>query len=238
MKEIVGDLWAQPADAICVTTNGHVTTAGRAVMGRGCAKEATQKVPGIQQTLGKMIQTYGNKVTRLAIYNGKCIVAFPVKSEGEVCTVKQDNVVVHMKHQFRPGHMVPGWACKARLDIIEESCKLLVELAHLKKWTKVILPRPGCGYGELHYDDVRPILERHLDDRFYIITKPRRGKMEIDKIFCPSCQWHLPYDEPKYFPQLVTPWGENGVIIQCENCKTQFQLIEKVKRTYEFGGIE
>lgn len=39
-NEVVGNMWAIPADAYCITTNGFVKKNGEAVMGAGCAKEA------------------------------------------------------------------------------------------------------------------------------------------------------------------------------------------------------
>lgn len=57
------------------------------------------------------------------------------------------------------------------LRLIERSCRELVELANQQGWSKVVLPRPGCGGGGLDWRQVRPLLERHLDQRFYIITQ-------------------------------------------------------------------
>ncbi len=34
------------------------------------------------------------------------------------------------------------------------------------------LPRVGCGNGSLDWEDVQPILERHLDDRFILVSLP------------------------------------------------------------------
>ena len=39
-------------------------------------------------------------------------------------------------------------------------------------WETVVLPRLGCGLGQLRWDDVKPILERYLDDRFIVLTPP------------------------------------------------------------------
>ncbi|MBI4542744.1 MAG: ADP-ribose-binding protein, partial [Gemmatimonadetes bacterium] len=43
MLERRSDLFAQDADAVCITTNGADDRAGCAVMGRGCALQAAQR---------------------------------------------------------------------------------------------------------------------------------------------------------------------------------------------------
>jgi hypothetical protein len=35
----------------------------------------------------------------------------------------------------------------------------------------VLVPRPGCGNGQLDWEDVKPILLDHFDDRFIVVTK-------------------------------------------------------------------
>lgn len=57
------------------------------------------------------------------------------------------------------------------LSIIERSCWELVELTNQQGWSRVVLPRPGCGGGGLEWRQVRPLLERLFDKRFYVITQ-------------------------------------------------------------------
>src|SRR4051812_3283092 len=79
MKEITGNLWdyyGKPNHIVCITTNGMVKRNGKCVMGRGCAFEATQRVPGIASALGNRIQAIGNQNVFLDDYK---IMTFPVK---------------------------------------------------------------------------------------------------------------------------------------------------------------
>ena len=62
------------------------------------------------------------------------------------------------------------WRAPAKLDLIRRSAEELVALADTHGWEKVILPRPGCGAGQLTWSDVQPIIAPVLDDRFWIIN--------------------------------------------------------------------
>jgi O-acetyl-ADP-ribose deacetylase (regulator of RNase III) len=143
MKEIEGDLWEYHGTAIiAVTTNGQVSRKGEAVFGRGCARQAGERFPGLERRLGELITADGNHVAVL----GEGLVSFPVE---------------HTPYE------TPD------LRLIERSTRELAELADSLGWKGVVLPRPGCGGGGLEWKDVKPILERYLDDRFLVITKPQ-----------------------------------------------------------------
>ncbi|CAA9352962.1 MAG: hypothetical protein AVDCRST_MAG93-7205 [uncultured Chloroflexia bacterium] len=144
MKEQRKDLWSIEADLRLITTNGHVTKAGKCVMGRGCAKEARDSIPGIDQKLGNLLGEHGNRVMRLTRINGADLASFPVKH--------------HWKEEADP-------------ELIERSAKQLVALADKFGYTGVVLPRPGCGNGRLKWADVRGILAQILDDRFTVVSK-------------------------------------------------------------------
>jgi hypothetical protein len=148
MFEVKGDLWTLPAKVIFITTNGTVKKNGEAVMGRGCALEAKKKYSGIEFDLGRHIKKFGNRVTRLV--NGydenPHILSFPVKH---------------------------NWWEVADLDLIARSCIQAQEMMdHFAGPNDFIaLPRPGCGNGQLEWEDVKPICEKFLDNRFGLVFK-------------------------------------------------------------------
>jgi hypothetical protein len=144
VREDLLDLWDAPCDARCITTNGTVKDNGRAVMGRGVAKQATQRYAYLQKALGELLQTLGNHVHVLRIATGEpTLVTFPVKHE---------------------------WEERADLELIARSARELVILASDMGWATIVLPRPGCGNGHRKWSEVRPILQPILDDRFTVVT--------------------------------------------------------------------
>jgi len=153
MLEAKGNLWGFPNTVVCITTNGFVKSNGRAVMGRGCAKEARDRYPGIDLALGSLIRKYGNAINLLnwemhdmGFDLDRIIFSFPVKH---------------------------NWWEKADIDLIKRSA---VELNNLKynnkEWldANFVLPRPGCGNGQLDWADVKPVIAPILDDRITVVT--------------------------------------------------------------------
>jgi hypothetical protein len=76
MLETVGDVWEYAATGIIViTTNGSQTPDGRAIFGRGVARQATRRYSSLAEKLGRLLAAQGNHVFDL----GDGIVTFPVE---------------------------------------------------------------------------------------------------------------------------------------------------------------
>jgi len=151
MKEVHGDIWKADDDYVVITTNGAVRRDGAAVMGRGVALQAKLRYQGIEFILGNFLKTYGNHV-KLITGLHPIIISFPVKHH---------------------------WRQKADLKLISQSARELVQLIDLRVrlgygnpvgnlFPSVALPRPGCGNGQLEWEDVRPIVRTILDNRFTV----------------------------------------------------------------------
>jgi hypothetical protein len=152
MQELQGDLFAflyQPEYIICIPVNGNLNNCGEAVMGKGVACTAADRLPQLPQILGQLIKERGNHVSCL-------------------------NTNWRKPHLFS----VPtkhNWYEPSDLKLIARSLyemrKLYYALA-LKDFgiNYVILPRVGCGAGQLGWATVRLIVEEYLpEDNFLII---------------------------------------------------------------------
>ena len=55
-----GDMWTAytAADIFLITTNATITTRGALVMGRGIARQAKERFPGLDTALGTHVQTW------------------------------------------------------------------------------------------------------------------------------------------------------------------------------------
>lgn len=147
MKELSGNLWDLARGAVLViTTNGCVNKRGECVMGRGIALQAKTRYPQIARKLGEYIARYGNRCFNLGCYGEYRLVSFPVKHR---------------------------WDQPADLNLISLSARQLVEMTDKFGWQAVYMPRPGCGNGRLDWNQVRPVLEPVLDERFYVCTLQR-----------------------------------------------------------------
>ncbi|MEW6545089.1 MAG: ADP-ribose-binding protein [Nitrospirota bacterium] len=145
MREATVNLWDCHAQGIivAVTTNGAVTRAGVAVMGKGCAKEAAARFPALPVRLGLRLRTEGNRLYWWPDYR---LVTFPTK------------------HDWRDR--------TADLALIQRSASALRDLIDANGWSTVAVPRPGCGAGLLHWEvEVRPILQEMWDDRVLVVHR-------------------------------------------------------------------
>jgi hypothetical protein len=146
MKQVRGDvfdLMQNDYDAFCITTNGVVKQNGACVMGRGIAQTCRDRFKGIDLRLGRKLKEGGNHVYQLGQYEDGRILSFPVK------------------------HL---WNEQADTNLIERSCHELNKLVDEKGYSKVLLPRPGCGNGQLSWADVKPVIEPILSDKIYVVT--------------------------------------------------------------------
>lgn len=148
MIEQSGNLWelVGPNDALVITTNGDVRKNGTAVMGRGIALQATQHDPTVADRLGAFLKAFGNQL--FVIHKNPVWISFPVKHH---------------------------WNEPADLELIRQSAKDLPKFITMLNYIyvhidKIYLPRPGCGNGRRKWEEVKPIIEPYLDDRFIVVT--------------------------------------------------------------------
>ena len=143
MKEITGNIWDYHDNGqwIVVPTNGSVRNDGACVMGRGIALQAARRFLALPYELGQRLAARGNRVYFFPDYR---LLTFPVR------------------------HI---WSERAELHLIEESTHSLYILVSsaMPKLEVVYLPRVGCGNGRLLWQDVKPVLEQYLDDRFVVV---------------------------------------------------------------------
>ena len=171
MLERVGNMLEMKCHAICVTTNGFVSSNGKAVMGRGIAKQIAELLPDIPYQLGNLIARNGNKTQIIHQTNNLSFISFPVKPSQVI--YDSNNIVSHAKSKYSVGQIVPGFHAVAEPEIIRRSCIELVQLANDNPdWEIILIPRAGCGAGELKWEDVKPIMQEYLDDRFIVCTFP------------------------------------------------------------------
>lgn len=146
MQEIRGNLWDfydRPNHIVCITTNGFVKNDGSAVMGRGCALEATTRFPWMPRALGKHIKEQGNVAHLMYTSEDQTegVFIFPVKH---------------------------NWWETADLSLIEQSARKLAEYANGATDHIFILPKPGCGNGKLDWSLVREQI-KFLPDNVLVI---------------------------------------------------------------------
>lgn len=145
------------ADAICFTSNGVIKKNGSLVMGAGVAKAFRDRFDGIDAEAGKCVKTFGNICQR---------VAFHIWRDDDGTPQKVALIAFPTKHH---------WRNPSDIKLIEKSVDELIALADDNNWNSIYIPAPGVSHGGLDWKtEVRPLLEKKLDDRF-IITFYQKG---------------------------------------------------------------
>lgn len=132
-----GDMWNVliKTDLFLITANSTVTASGKLVMGKGLARQARDRIPGLDLACGRLI---GHRVQYSLI-----ILPDPFWPLGLF------QVKLH-------------WSEPARISLIEASTVCLKDYLERdergKCLKKVVLNFPGIGNGQLERADVLPII--------------------------------------------------------------------------------
>ena len=168
MIEIYGDMWKyyEEGCAVCIPINGFCQLDGKVVLGRDVGYQARRRFPGIDRLLNDHIRDNGWASVTLLLPG---IFSFPVKRN---YARKEDaDVLEHYRLRFSGDEIIPGWALKAEISIIEESLGQLNQLRHSYSYPVIMLPRPGCEAGGLDWMDVYLSCAAY-GDWLHVITLP------------------------------------------------------------------
>ncbi|MDZ7692354.1 MAG: macro domain-containing protein [Balneolaceae bacterium] len=144
----VGDILKADAEALVNTVN----TVG--VMGKGIALAFKKAYHQNFKIYKKAVENGEVKigsllVTETGLLQPKYIINFPTK-----------------KH----------WRHPSKLSYIREGMEALVDIINEKDIRSLAIPPLGCGNGKLNWDEVKPIMEKHLgplaENREFIIFEP------------------------------------------------------------------
>jgi hypothetical protein len=125
---------------IAIPTNGIVKADSRLVMGAGLAKEANLRWTDIDLIFGKHVQEHGNVPCAV---DSLRVISFPTKE--------------HFKYN-------------SSIYTIERSACCIRRMVDYKKIEKLYLPKVGCGFGKLSWNNVKAALEEWFkDDRFVVV---------------------------------------------------------------------
>lgn len=156
MKIIRQDIWKYLTEGWCVVipTNSHVNANGIAAMSDSIAHQAKFLFKNLSLTLGNLIKTQGSKVF---VLERQRLICFPTKEY---------------------------WKDDSSLEIIEKSCEQLVTYMKALPNIKVAMPKVGCGFGNLKWDDVASVIQKYFggfsEDRFVIVDN-EQGKTRFWK---------------------------------------------------------
>lgn len=133
-------------DCIVIPTNCQISKAATAVMGSGLALEVSEIFPKLKVQYGEFLSNKDKDITIPAMFK---LGADDYKTLYGICVPTK----IH-------------WKDKSDISLIKRNVELLQQ--RLPLTYKIAVPKLGCGLGGLNWEDVKPIMESILDDRFYL----------------------------------------------------------------------
>lgn len=150
-----GDMWTAfaSADLFLITTNSAIRKDGVLVMGRGIARQARERFPGLDAALGKQIL---NGCGNLGQYGLLVSPRWPAAKLGAF--------------QVKAHYSQP-----ADLKLIRHSTAMLCAWCAAYPDAQVVLNYPGIGNGRLRRETILPIIAQ-LPEQVTIWEYPPTGK--------------------------------------------------------------
>jgi len=139
---------AGPFGWVVIPTNVGYTKQGVAILGRGIAKEASQRFPDLAIEYGAFCLKHKERtpvaVTRVRSWHGGAnVLTFPVQ-------------------EYRGDAPHLSWRQPATTEKVEQSCQQLKAMLNDKQ-LKVYIGDVGCAQG-LRVGDVRPLITKYFGD--------------------------------------------------------------------------
>lgn len=181
-------IFSQGLPTIAITTNEVVKSDGQAVMGRGIAKYANDKLTPvvsmiyqkhtIADELGNLIKKHGNHSFFLGVWHDN--------------EVNMDYYIVTMPTKEH-------WKNNSDIQLIKRSCNELIWYADKYHLHDIYLPAPGCGCGNLSWDTVYPEISVILDDRFHCVHPDTLMLSKVSENKKPACEEKILSFRGNYF---------------------------------------
>jgi len=150
-----GDMWSvwSETDLFLITANSFVKRNGCLVMGAGIARQARDRFPGLDATLGQAIR---ESCGHLGKYGLLISPRWPASRLG----------LFQVKYH---------WNTEALPELIQRSAEKLTAWASAHPDCRIDLNFPGIGNGRLHPAQVLPIVGQ-LPDNVHVWQYRRRGR--------------------------------------------------------------
>lgn len=197
MREEKGDIWTfikeNKVNFILCPVNGWINDKTKKVpFGAGFAAQIKEKYPGVEALLASFILSYEKRdgYTRAEKANIPYIIEYPLGGDPVIVSFPSKPQwcwdVYDLISKYRPavigpveesGGPWPGWQSKSLITLIARSAKLFrayIDDLQSSEPLITVLPRVGCGLGELRWEEVKGILNKYFDERFISIQKTGR----------------------------------------------------------------